>query len=108
MKRICAILAVLLSVAPMVGCGSLSTDRCEQSCDCRDCGSREYDECILSADYDDDYYGAYGCDVEYQDYADCEIDKARCVGDNYFIDPGDCVGEITRLNDCVKDSSSLD
>jgi hypothetical protein len=107
MKQTCALLAVLFFGATTTACGSLSTDRCDQSCHCRDCGTREYDECILSADYDEDYYDAYGCDIEYEDYADCEIARARCVGDSYFVDPTDCTGEIARLNDCVHDSSSL-
>ena len=107
MTRTCVLLAALFSAVTTTACASLSSDRCEEACQCRDCGNREYDECILSADYDEDYYGAYGCDVEYEEYALCEIDRGRCVNDNYFLDPADCDGEILRLNDCVKDNSSL-
>jgi len=107
MRHTCALLAVLLFAATSTACGSLTTDRCDQSCDCRECNTREYDECILTADYDEDYYDVYGCSFEYEDYALCEVDRGRCTGDTYYLDPLDCDGERARLNDCVDDNSSL-
>jgi hypothetical protein len=107
MRRTSVLLAVLFLVTVTTACGSVSADRCDQECDCTDCGSREYDECILRADWEEDYNDAYGCDLEYEEYADCEINKARCDADNYFLEPTDCDGERNRLNDCVDDNSSL-
>lgn len=75
-------LLLLLAVALVAGCeGSAAGTYCDAVCECSDCSSDAYDQCVDQLEVDRGNAANHGCAEEHDDYVNC-FAKALTCGDS--------------------------
>lgn len=94
----------LASLAP--GC-SVASEWCEKACACSDCSDRDYDQCIITREAEEDRAGVYGCTDQYYAYHDCVMANNNCTLDIFSAELECTTDEYVDLVECIDSGSSL-
>ncbi|AKT39396.1 hypothetical protein [Chondromyces crocatus] len=92
------LLLCLVGVAP--ACSSIADERCEAMCACTECTETDHSACRVNLAAEEDTAAAYGCSETYERYTSCELTKARCRDNRFFLDGIDCSEEAQKLTTC--------
>jgi len=109
MRKILTLVASL-AVAPVVTACGTSTEFCDAKCECEGCSEREYDECIIFRDAQQEEASIYGCADLFDLLHECTMLNNNCNGVgsvDIFTYETECVDDDLELQECISDNSAI-
>ena len=111
MRTIMTFLACFAFVSVSTAC-SRSAELCEVKCNCEGCSDREYEECLIDQDLQEDLADNYGCGDYFALAHDCTMVNNNCTSIpatsiDIFSPEAKCSDEIADWLECIDDNSSL-
>ncbi len=109
MRTIITFLACFAFASVSAGC-SRSGELCDAKCNCEGCSDREYDECLIDQDYQEDLADNYGCGDYFALAHDCTMVNNNCIqiaNIDIFGPEAECSNEIVDWFECIDDNSAI-
>lgn len=108
MRTVMTFLACVAIASLATGC-SRSSEWCEAKCACEGCSERDYDECIIVRDAEEDKADVYGCGDTFALYHDCTMENNDCDLLNLvdiFRHESVCNDEWAEWQECLNEGSA--
>jgi hypothetical protein len=107
MRRILTFLAGFALASASAACGSRAGEICDAKCDCENCSSSEYDECVITYEAEEDIASEYGCVDKFDDRHICIMKRYDCSIKLFDAAIVSCLDDYTDYEGCKRDGSSL-
>lgn len=107
MRKILACMVWLVPLALTPSCGGRAERVCDVACDCEHCSDLAKDYRCELAHTAQDVAEVYGCEEEWDEYAECYEKQGECnVEDASYStqQPGSCSGTVDSMMPCMVDA----